>query len=1177
MKCYYDGSQRFLKGNLCSGNVVEFNILTEGVFAAKLVYTEDISETYSKANKIAVEMRKTDGGFSCKVVLPPRAIRYRFELNDGENTRIYFACGLSDGQEEKFDNDFIVVPDFDTPEWSKGAVWYQIMPDAFFNGDTIAGKSNANGTFVNCWANDRLGKNDYYGGDLFGIARKVEYLKSLSVDVVSVNPVWMTTHQAGYGSFDIEQVDATFGGINGLKRLIEVLHKNGIKIILDGVFQYYHKYGKLLNEAKIFPFDDAERKKNEDMFLRNAAGEVITGTWGHPTVDYSSAKEREMIAGENSPVKRYLKLGADGWRLDVGNTYEGSNQDDYGTCVTALGYIYDAAKSVGKDKLVLTEHPWGEMFSSKKCESKWNYNFGYQLRDWAAGKIDNKNAAKRINAAVLSLPRAVAQSCFNFITTHDLSRILYYCNGDVEAFKAALAVQFAFVGSLSIYSGDEVGMVGSPAEFVCAAAPTSFGSFEWNEEKQNKDLLGIYKQLAKLRREKRDLFINGSCFAFDCGDNAIAVIRSYNDDTVIAVGNVGNRARAEFNLPFISDGKYTDIISGTVAEVKNGKFSANVSHGCAVYAKNFGVGYLNGFEVSGDVRFVGDKYVLSENSYLKGVVYGCFDVEVDGNAVVEVGSVTVSENFIAIGGKRIPKKGKVELSRNEYDTVSVFNNGAETAREKVYDGYTVPVTVYGGGETRLFVKKSVGQKLVADEANGINGMFDQRGDKLTTGNIEGDFSAEIELLDDGGAELITDGAGIGVSVEDGKTTFYRRVIDDTEVLVERKSGYSQKRGLSTSKGRSLIIERFGYLVSAYVSDGKSMKKLGEVKANYSESRLGIKGELKKLVFGDGKSRACPHGCERIKFNGFSAENSRKIFRLNSVSGKWKGCEEGIVLTSAKGAFETEKTYKDFELFFTLTGRLNIKAGGVEIGFADDGKTNYAVKRKNDEIRIYSGMPLKFEKSVECNAKRGKIVFEFFKKGCVFGNFWIQEYDSEWTFERGNCYFNKRNELKFISDDGDFYAVSSKAFSDIALAANVRFNKSESCSDGDFYIISGHSPFLKDKSGFAVRITHSKKVEAILDGETIASEKVDDLDPNSFFIRLIKKGNELTIRIAPSYNDKTEREVVNCKLPGKAGGVLAFYGRRISGTISDFIAKSVPDAEFVKTKTSVARPTYIWLC
>ena len=123
MKCYYDGSQRFLKGNLCSGNVVEFNILTEGVSAAKLVYTEDISETYSKANKIAVEMRKTDGGFSCKVVLPPRAIRYRFELNDGENTRIYFACGLSDGHEEKFDNDFIVVPYFDTPEWSKGAVW----------------------------------------------------------------------------------------------------------------------------------------------------------------------------------------------------------------------------------------------------------------------------------------------------------------------------------------------------------------------------------------------------------------------------------------------------------------------------------------------------------------------------------------------------------------------------------------------------------------------------------------------------------------------------------------------------------------------------------------------------------------------------------------------------------------------------------------------------------------------------------------------------------------------------------------------------------------------------------------------------------------------------------------------------------------------------------------------
>ena len=901
------------------------------------------------------------------------------------------------------------------------------------------------------------------------------------------------------------------------------------------------------------------------MFLRNAAGEVVTGTWGHPTIDYSSAKAREMIAGENAPVERYLKLGADGWRLDVGNTYEGSNQDDYGTCVTALGCIYDAAKSTGKDNLVLTEHPWGEMFSSKKCESKWNYAFGYPLRDWAAGKIDNKNAAKRMNTAVLSLPRDVAQSCFNFVTTHDLSRILYHCNGDIEAFKAALAVQFSYVGSPSVYSGDEVGMVGNPAEFVCAAAPTSFGSVEWNEEKQNRDLLGIYKQLTKIRREKRNLFVNGSCFAIDCCDNAIAVIRSYNDDTVIAVGNIGNGTRAEFNLPFISDGKYKEIISGAVEEVKNGKFSAYVSRGCALYAKNFEMEYLNGFEVSGEVRYIGDKYVLSENSRLKGTVYGCFDVEVDGNSIVEIGSVTVGKNFVSIGGKRIPKKGKVELNRNEDDTVSVFNKGAETARERIYDGYTVPITVYGGGETRLFVKNHVGKKLVANEANGVNGMFDMRDGKLTTGCIDGDFSVEVELCGECRAELITDGAGIGVSVGNGKAMFYRRVLGDVEIL----------SGCGSS--RTLIIERFGHFVSAYIQGGKSIKKLGEIKANYSVSRLEIKGAFKQVVFGDGKSRACPHGRERIKFDGFSTENSRRIFRLTPVSGKWKSCGEGIVLATAKGTFETEKTYKDFELFFTLTGRLNIKAGGVEIGFSDDGKRNCAVKRINDEIRIYSGLPLKFEKSVACNAKKEKITFEFFKKGCIFGNFWIQEYNSEWTYERGNCYFNKRNELKFISDGGDFYAVSPKAFTDIALAANVRFNKSESCENGDFYILLGHSPFSKDKSGFAVRITHSKTVEAFFDGETIASEKVEDLDPNSFFIRLIKKGDALTIRIAPSYNDKTEREVINCKLPGKAGGILAFYGRRISGTISDFIAESVPCAEFGKTKTNIARPTYIWLC
>lgn len=1167
MECFYDGSKGLLKGDLRHGNTVEIKIYAKEVIKANLVFTEQIFSVYSKAKKISIDMKSVDGGFVCSLCLPVCPIRYFFELFDGKRTVIYTPSGVSEFHVEGFDDDFIIVSDFDVPNWAKGAVWYQIMPDSFFNGDTIVGKSNANGTFVNPWGGDRLGMHDYYGGDLYGIAKKVDYIKSLGVDVVSINPIWMTNHQAGYGSFDLEQVDAAFGGESGLKHLIDVLHKNGIKVVLDGVFQYYHKYGKLLNGANVFPFDTKKQiKHNSKMFICDSLGKVVDGTWGHPTIDYSSEEARDIVAGKNSPIKRYLQAGADGWRLDVGNTYEGSNQDNYGTCDTALGFIYDSIKAIDKDKLVLTEHPWGEMFSSGKCESKWNYAFGYPLRDWASGRIDNITALKRINTAVFSLPRPVAQASFNFITTHDLSRILYYCNGDTMAMKAAIVIQFAFVGAPSIYSGDEIGIVGMPAEFVNSAAPSSFGSFEWNEEKQNRELLGIYKQITNLRREKEGLFTDGLCYSCCCGKNAIAVIRSNHDDTVISIaGNIKNEL-IEISSSFIQDGNYKDIVSGDCIEVKNGKLSFGMNYpGCAIFAKDFCNKFLNEFEVDGDIYYNGNKYILSKNSTMNSFVYGCFELEVGGSALIQVGSISVEETHFTINGKNYVKCGNIKIVRDENDVVFIFNQDNLIVSEKTFDAYTVPVVVKGEGEFFFVGSKSIRRKLVADKQHGFNGMFNAIEGGVETGSIENDFSATIELCLDGRVEVVTDGAGIGISQVGKDVTFYRRVSDNIEIINTAK------------KCQKIAIERFGNVISAYVVSKTCVRKIGELKVNYSSSKLKIKGQLKSLVFGDGINQAVPLGKNKIWFNGAKDETARKLFSLKQISGVWKGCQEGILLDSTRGSFVSEKEYDDLELFFTLYGKLDVKLSNTKINFKSDCKTNYCVKKKGYEIRIYSGQPLVFCQSLKCDCKKSNILFESKTKGCEFSNFWIQEYGAVWTIERGNCFFNTRNELRFTSNGGDFYVSSSRAFSDLLMTANIRFNKAESRDDGDFFILLGHSPFLKEKNGFAIRITHSKQVEILQNGQVISSQKVEDLDVNSFFVRVQKTALKLKINIAPSYYNKAERRVVDIVVPCHSGGNLAFYGRHISGAVSDFYASSMVDAKFTHKKVSVAKPTYIWLC
>ena len=196
---------------------------------------------------------------------------------------------------------------------------------------------------------------------------------------------------------------------------------------------------------------------------------------------------------------------------------------------------------------------------------------------------------------------------------------------------------------------------------------------------------------------------------------------------------------------------------------------------------------------------------------------------------------------------------------------------------------------------------------------------------------------------------------------------------------------------------------------------------------------------------------------------------------------------------------------------------------------------------------------------------------------MLANFWVQEYDAEWTVLRGNCYFNRLNELRFKGDQGDFWVASSKSYSDMALAANVRFNKAESQDDGDFFVLLGHSPYAQKELGLALRITHSKTVEVILNGEVVSSTAVADLDVNSFFLRLIKDGKRVSVSIAPSCYDKEEREVMTCELPFNVGGRLSFYGRRISGAVAEFGTWCCTCDEFKQKKVAVAKSTYIWLC
>ena len=197
------------------------------------------------------------------------------------------------------------------------------------------------------------------------------------------------------------------------------------------------------------------------------------------------------------------------------------------------------------------------------------------------------------------------------------------------------------------------------------------------------------------------------------------------------------------------------------------------------------------------------------------------------------------------------------------------------------------------------------------------------------------------------------------------------------------------------------------------------------------------------------------------------------------------------------------------------------------------------------------------------------------EGTSLLNFWVQDDQTEWVVTKGKGYFNKIGELRFISDSGDFWIRSSAVFSNISLCANVRFNKAESKADGDLSILLGCSPYVDNKIGLSVRIFHSGQIEVSQDGKLLCSTRLQGLDVNSFYLWINRSGKSLQISVASSYYDRELRCVLQCDLQSETGGALSFYGRNISGAISEFIATAQPsgDEEIVK----IAKPTYIWLC
>jgi cyclomaltodextrinase / maltogenic alpha-amylase / neopullulanase len=416
------------------------------------------------------------------------------------------------------------------PYWVQDAIFYQIFPDRFANGEVHNDPPN-----VQPWGSPATNWG-FQGGDLRGILDQFNYLLDLGVNAIYLNPIFQSPSNHRYNTNDYFKIDSSLGKLNDFHALIEVAHNNGVRIILDGVFNHsgrgFFAFNDILENQDHSRYKDWYHIKNYPVDAYSAGNAADYLAWWEikslPKFNTSNPAVRRYIFD----VARYwIDQGIDGWRLDVPNEID---DDEF------WAEFRCTVKAANPDAYLV-----GEIWTD---DSRWvgNEHFdglmNYPLRDALlrllyAGTLSTTGFADRVESLLEKYPRENAYSMYVPLGSHDTERLLTKLEGNVNKAKLAFLFQFAYPGAPAIYYGDEIGLTGGKD-------PECRGAFPWSKERWNSELLAWMKALVSGRKHlvalrrgdyRRILAdVQRHCYAF---------ARTLGDQSVLIVINAGETQR----------------------------------------------------------------------------------------------------------------------------------------------------------------------------------------------------------------------------------------------------------------------------------------------------------------------------------------------------------------------------------------------------------------------------------------------------------------------------------------------------------------------------------------------------------------------------------------------------------------------------------------------------------
>ena len=570
--------------------------------------------------------------YESTIELSDKMIDYYFEVTSGRIVCYYNSVGVCSGVEPYYN--FTITPSFHTPDWAKGAVFYQIYVDRFYNGDKTNDVEKDEYVYigegtdkVDDWFKypASMGVREFYGGDIAGVWQKLDYLQGLGVDAIYFNPIFVSPSNHKYDIQDYDYIDPHFGKIvkddgEVLQRneqgqllcdgtypnkhatkyvcrvtdkenleasnkffaeFVEEVHKRGMKVILDGVFNHCGSFNKWLDRECIY--EDAEGYEkgayisadspyrtffrfNEDMWPYNYH---YDGWWGHDTLPKLNYEDSPLLFDYIMHIARKWvspPYNVDGWRLDVAADLGQSQEYNH--------YFWKEfrrnVKEANPEAIVLAEH-YGDPTSwlqGDQWDTVMNYDAFMEPITWFLTGVEKHsdeyredllgNADAFFGSMRNYMTRFNTQSlqvAMNELSNHDHSRFMTRTNHkvgrtasvgpqaadegiDKALFRLGVMIQMTWPGAPTIYYGDEAGLCGW-------TDPDNRRTYPWGRE--DNELIEFHRQLIRIHKDYQ-VFKTGSIIFLKGQYKFIGYGRFDDNDKIVVMINSSDEVR-EADIP----------------------------------------------------------------------------------------------------------------------------------------------------------------------------------------------------------------------------------------------------------------------------------------------------------------------------------------------------------------------------------------------------------------------------------------------------------------------------------------------------------------------------------------------------------------------------------------------------------------------------------------------------